>query len=228
MKKQLIILLLFLPLNIFSQGWSFEYSVGYGSYKLKDIRSLQNSLINHYGLEVTDQFPNYITHTISSDYAVGSSKRGISLSYLTTGGRLDRADYSGSYTVDMVLNAYRLEAYYRYHFYIVSPALKLYCQVGTGAIYSTLDFSEQITIYSESTEELNNLRGLGIFLEPSLGASYRLNNLISFTIRGGYEADFLGSLRLNGSRTTMKAHWNGLRVYGGIVLNWQKNRIPNE
>jgi hypothetical protein len=218
MRKLLIIMLLYYPLHAYTQGWSLEYSIGYGTYQLDDIKSLQHSMLNIYGLENTDSFPNYFTHSVALGFVRGRQQFGSNFSYLTTGGRLHRADYSGSYTVDMIMNGFRLGAFYRsYHNTGLSP-ISIYLQLGSGIMYSNLKMEEQVNVYSESEQETSKLRGVGIYLEPTIGASYRFANWLHFSFGGGYQADFLGTMRLSGRKTQIKAHWNGLRLYGGFIF----------
>lgn len=218
MKKLLIILLLYYPIYAYTQGWSLEYSIGYGTYKLDDIKSQQHSMLNNYGLKETDCFPGYITHSVSLGSGTERSISGINFSYLTTGGRLNRADYSGSYTVDMIMNGYRLGAFYRYYNNTGFSPLNTYIQIGSGVLFSNLKIKEQVNIYSESAQEINKLKGVGIYWEPAIGATYRFTNCLHFSLRGGYEADFLGTLKLSGQKTQIKAHWNGFRLYGGLTF----------
>jgi hypothetical protein len=218
MKKFLIIFLLYYPIHAYTQGWSLEYSIGYGKYKLDDIRSQQHLMLNSYGLKETECFPNYIIHSVAVGFVSGHHHSGSSFSYITTGGRLHRADYSGSYTVDMIMNGYRLGAFYRYYNDTGFSPLYIYLQLGSGVLFSNLEIEEKVNIYSESAEETYNLKGAGIYLEPSIGAKYRFTNWLNISLGGGYEADFLGTLKLSGQKTQIKAHWNGFRLYGGIVF----------
>jgi len=223
MKKLLIILLLYFPIDVWSQGWSFEYSPGYGTYQLDDIKDLQhsilnNSILNYYGLKDTDCFPGNIIHSVTLGYITGRHQFGAGFSYFTTGGRLHRADYSGSYTVDMIMNGNRFGAFYRYNINTTNPHLYFYLQMGSGVMFSNLKMKEQVIIYSESKSENENFNGSGIYLEPVIGAKFLLTNWLNFSLGGGYEADFAGKLKLSEQETQLKAHWNGLRLYGGIIF----------
>lgn len=217
MKKLLIILFLYYPIHAHTQGWAIDYSLGYSTYQLDDIVNLQHSMINNYGLKETDCFPNYITHSVSLGFVTGRSNFGINFSYFTTGGRLNRADYSGSYTVDMIMNGYRLGSYYRDYINTKYPPLSIYLQLGSGVMFSSLKMEEKVNVYTESARETSKLNGVGIYLEPTIGATYRFTNRLHFSLGGGYEADFLGTLKLSGQETQIKAHWNGFRLYGGIT-----------
>jgi hypothetical protein len=175
-------------------------------------------MLNSYGLKDTDCFPDYITHSVALGYMIGRHHFGNNFSYLTTGGRLHRADYSGSYTVDMIMNGYRLGTFYRHYIHTGYAPLYIYLQVSPGAIFSTLKLKEQVNVYSESAQETNKLKSIGLYVEPTMGATYRFTNRLHFSIGGGYQADFLGALTLSGQQTQAKAHWNGFRLYGGLIF----------
>lgn len=218
MKKLVIILFLFYPILTYAQGWSISYSIGYGTYQLDDIKSLKDAMPDNYGLKVTDWFPDHITHSVSLGYATGHHHFGTNLSYLTTGGRLHRADYSGSYTVDMIMNGYRLGAFYRYYIGTELSPLSLYLQMSPGVLFSNLKMREDVIVYSESAQENTKLKGAGIYLEPTIGVNYRFTDWLHFSLGGGYEFDFRGKMKLSGQKTQIESKWNGLRLYGGIIL----------
>lgn len=218
MKKLVIILLLYYPIQAYSQGWSIEYSIGYGSYQLDNIKSLQQSMLNNYELKETDCFPNYITHSVSLGYDTGRHHFGSNFSYLTTGGRVHRADYSGSYKVDMIMNGYRLGVFYRNYITTGFSPLSIYLQISPGVLFSNLEINEQVNVYSESAQETTELKGIGIYLEPTIGAKYRFTKWLQFSLGGGYEFDFLGKMKLSGQKTQIESNWNGFRLYGGLIF----------
>jgi len=172
----------------------------------------------NYGLKETDYFPDYMTHTVSLGYVTKHSYFGSQFSYLTTGGRLSRADYSGSYTVDMIMNGYRVGAFYRQNIHTKVSPLDFYLQLGSGALASNLKMKEQVNVFSESAQDNNTLSGIGMYLEPSIGATYRLAKYLHLSLGAGYEADFLGKLKYSGQETQVVANWSGFRLYGGFII----------
>lgn len=175
-------------------------------------------MIDNYGLKETDRFPNHITHSVLFGYDTGRHHFGTNFSYLTTGGRLHRADYSGSMTVDMIMNGYRLGAFYRYYINTGLPPLSFYLQASPGVLFSNLKMKEQVVVYSESARETTGLKGVGIYIEPTVGAKYRVTDWLQFSLGGGYEFDFPGKMKLSGQKTQIKSNWNGFRLYGGVIL----------
>jgi len=218
MKKLLIILILYYSTNAYTQGWSFDYSIGYGTYQLEDIKSIQHSMLDSYGLKDTDCFPGYITHSVALGFITGHRHFGSNFSYLTTGGRLHIADYSGSYTIDMIMQGCRLGAFYRNYTKIGFSPLYVYLQISQGVLLSKLIMEERVNIYSESAQEITELKSVGMYIEPTIGITYSFNDRLHFSVGGGYEVDFWGTLSLWGLKTQIKTHWNGLRFYGGLIF----------
>ena len=218
MKKLVVILFLCCSIHVYSQGWSFEYSIGYGSYQLDDIKSIQSSIPGNYELKETDCFPNHITHSIALGYDTGRHYFGSNFSYLTTGGRLHRADYSGSYTVDMIMNGYRLGAFYRHYINTGFSPLSIYLQISPGVLFSSLEIKEHVKVYSESAKENTELKGFGIYVEPTIGVKYRFSNCLQFSLGGGYEVDFPSKMKYSGQEADTEAFWDGFRLYGGIIF----------
>lgn len=218
MKKLLVVLLLSCCTYAYTQEWSIDYSVGYGTFQLNDVKKLQRSMLGSYGLKETDGFSGHITHTVSLGLANGHSYFGAQFSYLTTGGRLDRGDYSGSYTVDMIMNGYRLGGLYRYYIRRGSSPLNFYLQFGSGVLQSNLKIKEQMRIYTESGEETSELKGFGLYAEPSVGATYRLMDCLQLSLGGGYEAELCDKLKYSGQKSEITANWSGFRCYVGLAF----------
>jgi hypothetical protein len=217
MRKLFLVLLLLSYQLMQAQEWLVDYSVGYGTYHLADIKNLQTSMDGHLGLKITDRFPGYITHTVSIGTPSEKSYTGGQFTYLTTGGRLHNADYSGSYKVDMILNGFRAGVFYKYMHQTAYLPLSFYMQLSSGVTFTSLNINESLSIYSESENKNSNLTAMGFYIEPTVGLMYRITNWLQLTAGGGYEANLWGNLMYSGQQTTLRADWSGLRLYGGVV-----------
>ncbi|MFZ4456177.1 MAG: hypothetical protein ACOYOT_08150 [Bacteroidales bacterium] len=213
----LIILFLYISIRIYSQEWSVNYSTGFGTYKLNDIRDFQQSIVGRYGLKITDSFHGYITHTTSLAYTEGKNQFGCLFSYLTTGGRLHRADYSGSYSVDMILNGYRYGVFYRKYFKAGPNPDNLYIQLTTGVLSTDFRTEERINIYDETALNSTLLDGTCLYIEPSVGQIFRITKQFNLTLGIGYEIDLPEKLKFESQKTNISADWSGFRFYGGII-----------
>lgn len=229
--KKLFLLSLFISyhIHVFSQDWSIEYSFGYGTYQLDDVKTFQNSLqqyMSQYGAKTTENFPAWFTHSGAIGYIVNRSHFGINLSYLTTGARTGVTDYSGSYYANTSMNGYRLGTFYRYYINTGLSVLKLYFQASPGIIFSEMKMTESIHITTESDNYTEKMKSTAAYFEPIIGVKYHITNLMSVSISGGYETDFGGKLKNSvGGQSYLKVRWNGLRVYAGIELTIPSSRL---
>lgn len=57
-----------------------------------------------------------MTHSLDATYYLKRHEFGLKGTYMTTGGKISYADYSGKYYEKLTLNGYRVGAMYRYHF----------------------------------------------------------------------------------------------------------------
>lgn len=224
MKKTLIILFLFFPLLLLSQETTIEYSLGYGTYSLKDIRNLQNRTAYEIeGLKITDGFPGYITHSLALGFKYGEHLFGPDFTYMTTGGRIHRADYSGSLSLDMILNGFRIGGFYRNYLLPEGGLFQPFIQIAPSAMLTSFKLREELTIFDITNIDESPFFGVGLAIEPSVGTTYALNNWLNLSLKAGYQIDLWGRLRYHGSKTNLNARWDGLRLSGGLVF-----MIPNK
>lgn len=223
MKKILTLLLLSLRICMYAQGYTAEYAIGYGNYQLNDIKSIQKSMVGNYGLKITDCFPGYYTHTVTIGYLNDKNQYGGQFSYLTTGGKLSVADYSGAYNVEMYMNGYRIGGFYRNLIPTGYDPIRFYLQVGSGIMFSNMRMNERMTIYSESQASSVILKGGGYYIEPSLGFTFRLLKCCNVSVGGGYEIDIPGKMFYGEQKTDVSANWSGVRVYGGVTILLPEN-----
>ena len=223
MRIILISFLLFFGVHIYSQDITLEYGLGYATYKLTDLRKFQDwirvsSELGDVAWEATESFPPQLTHNIAIGHVIKQHHFGLDFSYYTTGSRLHWADYSGFLLLDMVLNGYRIGGFYNYSLIETPSKLDLCLQVGSGLVVSNVEMKENLTIYSNSLIETNELKGIGGYCEPAIVCKYGLFDRLSLYVHLGYEYDFRGELKVDGDKVNMNAQWSGLRVSGGVVF----------
>ena len=228
MKKLFTCLLLFFPAILNAQEWTFQYEFGYGSFQLKDVKAIQDKVLNTmsiYGAKSTEYFPNHYTQSAAIGYILGQHHFGVNGTFLTTGGRVHVSDYSGEYKTDILLSGYRLGLFYRYHIPNKIQWFNIYLQTTPGILFSRIKMDEKLVIGSEKvTEESLKFKSTGAYIEPSIGIRFKPTHWLHFSVGGGYEIDAWGKMKQ--SQITYnsddKIRWNGFRLYAGIILT-----IPN-
>lgn len=231
MKKNIITALLLLFAMGANAQYNISYSVGYGTYKMNDMKDLLEYALQSMhstmpkGLAIVDNFPPYITHTIDATYKKNHNEFGLKGSFLTTGGKIAYSDYSGKYIEKLTFTGYRIGALYRLYtnesklgkctlsfFGEVSPAI-MFTHLGYKA---TLDIYEQ-NIHQEGTDNIST-NATGLSIQPMFGGRLAVTRNISFSASLGYDFE-LGS-KLPTMNDVYRADWSGFRLNGGVIYSF--------
>jgi len=222
------LVLVFIVFNANSQDINLEINAGYGFYKLDDIKTLQQSMLESTqipNLKSVEKFPNGIYPSISVNYLLDPKNIfGITFLRYTTGGRNHLADYSGEYKIDMILNGYGTGAKYQRTVYEQNK-FAFILQLEAGIIFSELDMDEKLTIYEEvmSSDHII-LESTGIYVEPMIKFSYNFMDDINLQFSGGYDLNLMGKMKADGEKTTLASNWSGLRLMLGVGYSFKSHK----
>ena len=224
MKNLLKYLFLYFPAILNAQEVTFQYEFGYGSYQLEDIRAIQNRVGIAYS-QSTESFPNHYIQSVAIGYITGQHHFGASGGFLTTGGRVHVADYSGEYKTDMVLTGVRVGVFYRYYFPKNTQWWNMYIQAAPGYLSSRIKMHETLVIGTRKiVDERLSFKSSGAYFEPSIGVRLKPLHWLHLSLGCGYEIDAWGKMKLLSTRNNMqyrgddKIRWNGFRLYAGLIL----------
>lgn len=227
MKNYILLIFICLPFVAAKSQLKVEYSIGYGQYKMDDMKSylteLQNSIKSQYPLDVAviDNFPSYVTHNVGIIYQLEKHGFGTNLTYLTTAGKLAYSDYSGEIMDKLTLNAYRVGLLYRYDFYQIQCGKKtnisFFGQLSPGITLTSLKTKGHIKTGNDQKDiddkyKLNsNLTGFSVL--PQLGVNLNLLYGLGVHISAGYDFEMGSNIKHDNNA---KVDWSGLRLQGGI------------
>jgi hypothetical protein len=228
--KKLVFYICFLsPFSLPAQKWSVDYSFGYGKFALEDVKQMQTDFktsLADIGAESVELYPNRFPHSVSFGYIGKEHHAGVTFSYLTTAGRLNVIDYSGDYTVDFLLNAFRGGLFYRIYVFPKPEIFNFYLQIASGLIFSRLNVREDLNIGNDHV--LNNYmryKSAAAYIEPSVGITINIFDKLGITVGMGYEIDAGGKMQLAETNyeslpnvKTGKIQWTGMRLYAGLSL----------
>ena len=167
MKKVLLFIAILFFFDRFGQAQSLtiEYNIGHGSYQMSDMKDiLKNQMLPVTNVQVTDNFPGYVTQ----DARVGVEWRrhhvGVLFNYMNTAGKNGVTDYSGSCDYELRNKGYKLGAFY--HFCLVKEKVSIftfepYVGLSTGFVLNKVN-------------EINRL-----FVESDPEVGYRKDNTFS-------------------------------------------------
>lgn len=207
---------------------SFSYSIGYGNYKMNDMSRLldisflamQSSLPP--GLRITDNFPGYITHNLDIAYAFNRHEVGLKGTFMTTGGKIAYADYSGKYHENLTLNGFRIGGMYRFHFCrtrLGGLPLSLFGEVSPAITFSELKYKALLNLPDYNVTETNtedniSTNEIGFSVQPLIGGQLFFSKNIFASISIGYDFEF--ESRLETTNDMLRADWSGFRFNAGV------------
>lgn len=225
MKKVTFILFIILFSFQARAQFTVNYSFGYGTYKMNDMQDILKTALDQMngtypGLDarIVDNFPGYITHSLDLGYLLKQHEFGLRGSFLTTGGKISRADYSGEYEETLTLTGIQLKLYYRNYFYTSrinnNSSLSLFGELSPGIIFSKMKTGGHLTLDNQ-TQQMDQVKvnGTNFSVSPQVGIKYNLTPHIGFLISSGYDFNFGSDVdKLGGN----KIDWSGFRVNGGV------------
>lgn len=229
MKKYILTILWFICGTIGMHAQlSISYSAGYGDYKMDDMRRILDASLQtmRYSLpktiRITDNFPGYITHNFDVAYSSRHHEIGLKGTYMTTGGKIAYADYSGKYYEKLTLNGYRIGAMYKFHFLetqVGNKTFSLFGEVSPAITFTQLKYKALLSlpdydIHETNTEDNISTNESGFSIQPLIGGQlFITNNLFTFA-NIGYDFEF-GS-KLETTNNMLRADWSGFRINAGI------------
>lgn len=229
MKKTLLTTLLLLSSYCVMAQYMINYSIGYGSYKMGDMKSfLENVQSQVEGLHpelstaIVDKFPAYILHSVDMGYRLKSHEFGLKGGFYSTGGKISRQDYSGEYEYKVILNGYKTGLFYRNHFYTCNvqgkSTLSLFGEISPSVIISQTKLSSHFVVDNQPIDtEKKQSHKIDFSVMPLAGVRYNIIPQVGIQLSAGYEVSFgEKAKKLAGNP---RIDWSGLRVSGGITLS---------
>lgn len=107
--KYIILITFFLVTNnCFAQLNGVGFKIGYGSFDMNDIKSIQKDVFNNLqinGTEIIESFPMFFDLSLVYQAPITNSMEfKFNLGFTSTGGRISYSDFSGYYTYDQLAN----------------------------------------------------------------------------------------------------------------------------
>ena len=222
LKTNISIILLLVNFHfLYSQDIKISVSAGYGTYSLETLKDFQeqNQLFD---AKSVIAFPNNIYYSGAFEYFLNENNLvGLNLMYLYTGGRNNVSDYSGKYTLDMQVHAYRIGGSYKAKvFENVGKSLQMHLGMNIGLILSEFNATESIDLNQIGSDSQSfSFKRTAPFAEPVVGLSYLLGKGFYANYSLGYEFNVNHEIKWfesYNSKDGMRTDWSGLRMSLGI------------
>jgi hypothetical protein len=211
--------------SVSGQKFSIDFSAGYSVFALDDLDKFNSYLLKELPFEakLTDSFPNNIEYKISPILKLEKKfSIGLRWTNTSTGSRINVNDYSGGYTLDAVTSVNTYGAVVN-----IGPFelhnFSLYLNNNFGQARSKLTYTEQFSLYEQSSDTSFSFKSKSNYYEPTVQLFYNLG-ICEFGLSCGYFFDFKStytsttdsknSLEIYGEK--MSSDWSGMR-YSFII-----------
>ena len=202
-----------------------SFQVGYGTFALADIKSLQESQLLTYPVkaEITSSFPSYWIYGLSGKkFLRNNFMIGVSGVMGSTGSRIYYEDYSGSVGSDQLLRFTALGLHLGIFDRLKSQKVHFTVDLNPGVVFTSMKLRsfQALQGYAPS-EVVTDVRSLNVALQPTFALTRRFGPL-GLNVFAGYHVMIVqGKLKLKENKDAflaVKADWSGLRVGVGAVL----------
>ncbi len=218
--------------NTLGQSGGMKFSIGGASYRMDDMKYLQEYILSTYPVEgkITSSFPPFTSSSVTIFKQLYEQIRiGGGYSYSTTGGKSSYADYSGNISTEITASSHRLGAYLSYSVLGGDRLdLSLYGRVDANLTSLTIQSSYTILNYSNSIS--NKYRSISPVGSVGTELMYKFSDF-SLGMDAGYLVDLTGDLKdrddgdalldPNDSERVLTSDWTGWHVHLTAVI-WLK------
>jgi hypothetical protein len=211
-----------------------SYSFGYGEYNMAGMKDILNSFANTspilpgIDLRLVDNFPGCMNHSINLSYKAGRMEYGVRSAFLTTGGKLAYADYSGIYEQKILLRGFQEGLFCRYYFGVIPTGKKSYLtfygELSPNVLFGQIKHELYLGLQDgenmiDDDQAMYNINSASVTVMPLLGTKFFINHHIGIHLSGGYDWDILApQLKIKAGDYSDNAtpDWSGLRIFGGL------------
>lgn len=207
-----------------------EVRPGLGTFsmdQLKDLLQFQNAN-NGIDSKVTEEFPAYYTFAVSVSAEFFQNIRfGLSIDYMSTGGRVHYSDFSGEFSIKHLVNSVQYAAIAEF-VKRQSELFEFSLGLQFALINTSLDFENRLAIGTLVTNSFEALKSLGIGVQPQFRTLFHLNSWFYTGLSLGYQIDLKGKLHLEGepeaflidlNGENIRSNWSGFR--GSLIFGFQ-------
>ncbi len=157
--------------------------MGYGSYGMNTLESLQDELVDEFSLIApsviaVESFPAHWNYQISFSRKLNAGlKIGLFIGYGSTGGRIHYSDYSGEIKSDQIVTFKSFGGLVEF-LLGKTESLNFVISLQTGVLFSDLTLTNSFSIYSETETAEIEFESTGIGFEPAFGIEFPLLPLL--------------------------------------------------
>ena len=177
-----LILFFYLQVQTYSQ-FRVSAGIGFQPTDYQKFSDIDKSILlsSKIPLQIVDFYPSTPVYEFGMSYKIKNIEVGFIYSKISTGSRLDYADYSGEYKIDNILSYKQYGISFNYswnrrNLTVNNAYPEIYVEIGSAnVVYSS---RESVRLYSTSQDTTQTISGSNIYIRPGISFSYKLSNFI--------------------------------------------------
>lgn len=220
----------------FSQNLSVRAELGVGTFRMKDLKDFQASVLPDLGVNVESlsKFPPYYGFGFEVvSYFKSGIGIGFACDFFSTGATNYYEDYSGSYKLNMLTHAYDIGTIFSIR-HLRRNHLNSFIEIGQGIKLSHLSLSEDLVVGSQVSSISYTFENTSWWIKPVYRCEYKIFNFLSAGAFLGPELNIKSKLHLKdihdatlkNAEQDVTIDWTGLRMglNLSIEISYRKDR----
>lgn len=232
--RQVLILFLMCGLSFCTSAQiELSFSTGYGYYAMPKMAALQSELAKQFVAQpkTTSSFPPYWYYTGAVNVELHPSiSAGFSVAYGSTGGRISYSDYSGSMTVDQLLNYTSIGLPFSYHQKINTHGTSVQLGITPMVCFTKLDLIFNSVLGDQTQHNSYIFKSTNFQLQPGIALKQQIINRFGIKIELNYTLDVAkDKLKYEDNKDSylqddegnkVTADWSGARMAVGLYYRF--------
>jgi hypothetical protein len=237
--NRIILLLILVNLvytELFSQHIILRPEFSYGTFNMNETKVLLNTRPIYIGPEpkTLSSFPSYYGYGLSVINSFGQRfALGLTGDFYTTGGRNYYADYSGSYSYDLLVSSVNLGIVAGYGIPFAKRH-KLGLELTGGKKFSFLKEEEKLVLSTNGYDNSYYFRGGSLFIKPVIRYDFSIAEILSVGAYFGaeynpksYPHDKNNNYLEDYLHHKISINWSGIRFGLHCSLKLFRENLPN-
>lgn len=228
-KIKLLLVLILFNHNAYTQDLSIGIQSGIGSYKMKDLKEINATIIRTLPFEakITSNYPPFLYYKPSVLISFENISFGFQFSIISSGSRISSKDYSGEYKFDNKIKGLIPGLILEATIISINEKFKIVILTEGGIINSELRSKETLFVNEEEiVNESYFFKSKNYHLSPGFKLKYELNQYFNIELNSSYFIQ-VGDNNLKNrdvereifNQDYSKTSWNGTRIGMSFVFN---------
>jgi hypothetical protein len=212
-----------------------NFSMGYGTYQMKQLSSLQESIANEFPIKgKTISYPGYINFEggIFYDTRINLTA-GLTFGYGSSGARTYYGDYSGSIFFDQRANYHTVLASVGY-IQKLHKNYRIHWEVHPGVTFTNLEFRSVQKIGYSGSEDDYHFKSKNLTIQPTVTLLKKIGrfgisgfagvnlNLIKGKLMSKEHKD---AWLIDDNNKNVEADWSGIRIGASLNFYFEKKAV---